>query len=89
MHWVFIAAATIAAVAVPAVSAYQSYVSARNQQTQQQVQQAALAQQQAFASQVTSQMMIERVTPVLWLTVPAMVAVGAYFMWKARGAGRD
>jgi Tfp pilus assembly protein PilV len=89
MPWVLLAVATLAAVGVPAVSAYQSYVSARNQQAQQQVQQAAIAQQQAFSAQVSSQMMVERVTPLLWVTVPAMVAVGGYFLWKAREAGRE
>jgi hypothetical protein len=33
--------------------------------------------------------MIERVTPLLWVTVPAMVVVGGYFLWKAREAGRE
>jgi Tfp pilus assembly protein PilV len=89
MPWVLLAVATLAAVGVPAVSAYQSYANARNQQTQQQVAQAAIAQQQAFSSQISSQMMIERVTPVLWVTVPAMVAVGAYFLWKSGEVSRE
>lgn len=46
-------------------------------------QQAELNRQQAFSSQIQSQIMIERFTPVLWATVPAMVLVGAYFLWKA------
>ena len=52
-------------------------------------QQAELNRQQAFSSQIQSQIMIERVTPLLWLTVPAMVTAGAYFIWKAREAGRE
>lgn len=46
-------------------------------------QQAELNRQQAFSSQIQSQIMIERFTPVLWATVPAMALVGAYFLWKA------
>ncbi len=88
MPWALLAVATLAAVGVPAVSMYQSYVNSRNQQVQQQVQQAAIAQQQAFSTQVSSQMMIERVAPLLWVTVPAMMAVGGYFLWKAREADR-
>lgn len=52
-------------------------------------QQAEINRQQAFSSQISSQMMIERVTPLLWVTVPAMIAVGGYFLWKAREAGRE
>jgi uncharacterized membrane protein YebE (DUF533 family) len=89
MHWAIIALAAIAAAGVPAYSAYRSYAQTREQQAQQQVQQAAIAQQQAFSSQISSQMMIERVTPLLWVTVPAMIAVGGYFLWKAREAGRE
>jgi len=47
-------------------------------------QQAELNVQQAYASQIQSQMMIERFTPVAWVTVPAMVLVGAYFIWKSK-----
>lgn len=46
-------------------------------------QQAELNRAQAYSSQIQSQILIERFTPVLWATVPAMVLVGAYFMWKA------
>jgi len=47
-------------------------------------QQAEVNRAQAYSSQIQSQIMIERFTPVLWATVPAMVLVGAYFMWKAK-----
>jgi len=46
-------------------------------------QQAELNVAQAYSSQIQSQIMIERFTPVLWATVPAMALVGAYFLWKA------
>jgi len=46
-------------------------------------QQAEVNRAQAYSSQIQSQIMIERFTPVLWATVPAMVLVGAYFLWKA------
>lgn len=47
-------------------------------------QQAELNRQQAYASQIQSQMMIERFTPVAWATVPIMLLVGGYFIWKSR-----
>jgi uncharacterized membrane protein (DUF2068 family) len=46
-------------------------------------QQAELNVAQSYSSQIQSQIMIERFTPVLWATVPAMALVGAYFLWKA------
>jgi hypothetical protein len=53
---------------------------ARDAQIQQQ---AELNVAQAYSSQIQSQILIERFTPVLWATVPAMIAVGGYFLWKA------
>lgn len=47
-------------------------------------QQAELNVQQAHASQLQSQMMIERFTPVAWATVPIMLLVGGYFIWKSK-----
>ena len=53
-------------------------------------QQAEVNRAQAYSSQIQSQILIERFTPVLWATVPAMVLVGAYFLWKAnKEAARD
>jgi hypothetical protein len=46
-------------------------------------QQAEVNRAQAYSSQIQSQILIERFTPVLWATVPAMIAVGGYFLWKA------
>lgn len=45
--------------------------------------QSELNRQQAYASQIQSQMMIEQLTPVAWVAVPAMLLVGGYFLWKA------
>jgi hypothetical protein len=53
---------------------------ARDAQIQQQ---AELNVAQEYSSQIQSQILIERFTPVLWATVPAMIAVGGYFLWKA------
>ena len=45
--------------------------------------QAEVNRQQALASQIQSQMMIEQLTPVAWVAVPVMVLVGGYFLWKS------
>lgn len=84
---------TAVGLAVTAGVGYWGYRNLQSSQAAREVQlqqQAELNRQQAFSSQITSQIMIERVTPMLWVTVPAMVAVGAYFLYKAnREAARE
>jgi hypothetical protein len=77
----------LAATAVTGVGAYfvQRQVAQRQAEAQQQQLEAARqAQAQALASQVRSQVLIDQLTPLVMVSIPLMLAVGGFALWKAK-----
>ncbi len=57
---------------------------AERQRLEQQRQQAIQQEEQATVAQIQTQMTIEQLTPFMWASVPAMVLVGAYFLYRSK-----
>jgi len=42
------------------------------------------AEEQAIVSQINTQMIVESLTPFVWASIPVMVALGGYFIYRSR-----